>query len=158
MRSLSLSSVSYAYTSALDVLADVSVELGSGWHGLVGANGSGKTTLLSLIAGDLRADSGSITVPGPVVRCAQVVDVPTADVLGLADAHDPAAYALRGRLALEQEMVERWDTLSPSDVPSRRSRHSGRGHSDTPSQEIMTRPQPLAPTVSVLDRQPPDKD
>ncbi len=115
MRSLSLSSISYAYTSALDVLVDVSIDLGPGWHGLVGANGSGKTTLLSLIAGDLRADTGTISVPGPVVRCAQVVDVPTADVLDLASAHDPAAYALRGRMALEPRMVERWATLSPGE-------------------------------------------
>jgi ATPase subunit of ABC transporter with duplicated ATPase domains len=115
MRSLSLSSVSYGYTSALDVLVDVSVDLGPGWHGLVGANGSGKTTLLSLIAGDIRANTGSITVPGSVVRCAQVVDVLTADVLELASAHDPAAYALRGRMALEPSMVERWETLSPGE-------------------------------------------
>jgi ATPase subunit of ABC transporter with duplicated ATPase domains len=115
MRSMSLSSVSYAYTSAVDVLVDVSLDLGPGWHGLVGANGSGKTTLLSLIAGDLQPDSGTITTPGPVVRCAQVVDIPTAEVVSLARSNDSAAYALRGRLDLEPKMVERWDTLSPGE-------------------------------------------
>ncbi|MEZ4416477.1 MAG: ATP-binding cassette domain-containing protein [Gemmatimonadota bacterium] len=32
-------------------------------YGLVGANGSGKTTLLSILAGDLEADGGTVSVP-----------------------------------------------------------------------------------------------
>ncbi len=35
-------------------------------YGLVGANGSGKTTLLNILAGDLEASEGSVSVPGRV--------------------------------------------------------------------------------------------
>ncbi|MDE2781698.1 MAG: ABC-F family ATP-binding cassette domain-containing protein [Gemmatimonadota bacterium] len=35
-------------------------------YGLVGANGSGKTTLLNILAGDLDASEGSVSVPGRV--------------------------------------------------------------------------------------------
>ncbi len=43
---------------------DVSFNLNPGErYGLVGANGSGKTTLLNILAGDLPADEGSVSVP-----------------------------------------------------------------------------------------------
>jgi ATPase subunit of ABC transporter with duplicated ATPase domains len=35
-------------------------------YGLVGANGSGKTTLLSILAGDLEASRGTVSIPGDV--------------------------------------------------------------------------------------------
>ena len=46
---------------------DVTFVLGPGQrYGLVGANGSGKTTLLNILAGDLDASEGSVSVPGRV--------------------------------------------------------------------------------------------
>lgn len=48
---------------------DVSVHLGPGVHGLLGANGSGKTTLLRMICGILPADKGDIMFDGlPAMR------------------------------------------------------------------------------------------
>jgi len=45
------------------VLEDLSLELGSGETvGLIGANGVGKTTLFRLIAGELQADLGTVTL------------------------------------------------------------------------------------------------
>ena len=45
------------------VLSDISVTIPSGsFFGLLGPNGAGKTTLLSLVYGQLRADSGTVTV------------------------------------------------------------------------------------------------
>jgi len=115
MRSLSLNSVSFSYTTAHEVLSDVSLELGPGWHGLVGENGAGKTTLLALMAGDLDPTSGTILSPQPVIRCDQVVDLPSPDVVALAASHDAEAYVVRGRLGIEPAMIERWATLSPGE-------------------------------------------
>lgn len=115
MASLSLSSVSFSYSDAHPVLTDVDLDLGRGWHGLVGPNGSGKTTLLSVMSGDLAPTAGAVHRPATVVRCPQVVDSPSAEVLALAASHDASAYAARGRLDLDPEMIERWPTLSPGE-------------------------------------------
>jgi len=48
--------------------ADIRVAAGE-VHALVGPNGSGKSTLLAVLAGDLRPDSGSVTIEGkPISR------------------------------------------------------------------------------------------
>jgi ATPase subunit of ABC transporter with duplicated ATPase domains len=110
---ISLTSVSFGFLD--DILIDVDLDLGPGWHGLVGSNGAGKSTLLSLIAGDLRPQSGRIAVSGPVVHCVQITDEPTPDVVALAESFDPPDFALRGRLALDPAMIDRWSTLSPGE-------------------------------------------
>ncbi|HQC65077.1 MAG TPA: ATP-binding cassette domain-containing protein, partial [Anaerolineaceae bacterium] len=47
------------------ILQDVSFTLGDGEKvALVGANGSGKSTLMKIIAGELEADSGTVTFSG----------------------------------------------------------------------------------------------
>jgi branched-chain amino acid transport system ATP-binding protein len=49
----------------LTVVDQLSFEVAEGDAvGIVGPNGAGKTTLLNLIAGDIRADSGSVTLGG----------------------------------------------------------------------------------------------
>jgi len=46
------------------LLENTSLTLPDGHHaGLVGRNGTGKSTLLKLIAGDLHADAGTVTLP-----------------------------------------------------------------------------------------------
>ena len=46
---------------------DATFVLGAGQrYGMVGANGAGKTTLLNILAGDLDASAGSVSVPGRV--------------------------------------------------------------------------------------------
>jgi ABC-2 type transport system ATP-binding protein len=55
------------------VLAGVDLEVTAGeLVAVVGENGSGKSTLLRILAGDLRPDSGRITVRGRVGYCPQV--------------------------------------------------------------------------------------
>ena len=50
---------------ALRVVQDFSFDVAEGEAlGIVGPNGAGKTTLLSLVAGDLRADHGSVSLGG----------------------------------------------------------------------------------------------
>lgn len=59
---LHVSSVSKSY-GADPVLSDVSFVLNSGERaGLVGPNGSGKSTLLRLLAGEIRPDTGSVSL------------------------------------------------------------------------------------------------
>lgn len=42
----------------------ISLKLGEGVHGLLGANGAGKTTLMRMICGVLKPDSGTVTFDG----------------------------------------------------------------------------------------------
>ena len=48
--------------------SEVSLELARGEvHAIIGPNGAGKTTLVSLLAGELRADSGAIRFRGETI-------------------------------------------------------------------------------------------
>lgn len=50
---------------SLVVTSDVSLQLPVGRrHGLIGPNGAGKTTLFNLLTGELKADSGSVSIGG----------------------------------------------------------------------------------------------
>jgi len=63
-----LEGVSAGY-SKVDVLKDVSLSVEEGSAvGILGANGAGKTTLMRVIAGQLRARSGSVTLAGEPLR------------------------------------------------------------------------------------------
>ncbi|MGF1667574.1 MAG: ATP-binding cassette domain-containing protein [Acidimicrobiia bacterium] len=116
MPSIHLDCVSFSYTSAVDVLVDVDLHLGPGWTGVVGANGEGKTTLLSLLSGELVPTTGTVTVDAAgLVLCGQNVDRPEPHVLALAESFEPGAFALRGRLGLDPDMLDRWATLSPGE-------------------------------------------
>jgi ATP-binding cassette subfamily C protein len=61
--SISVHSVSFAYTAGHDVLSDVSLDVASGERvALVGASGAGKTTLAKLLAAIHKPDSGQIRI------------------------------------------------------------------------------------------------
>src|SRR3954463_1950251 len=61
------------------VLKGISFDLQKGERiGLVGANGSGKTTLLKILAGDEKADHGSVTV-ARACKLAYVSQIPRLD-------------------------------------------------------------------------------
>ena len=49
-------------------LSDFRAELEPGVYALLGPNGSGKTTLMNILTGNLRADSGKITLDGEDIR------------------------------------------------------------------------------------------
>lgn len=105
--------VHFAYSSSTaPLLTDVSLHLGAGWTGVVGANGAGKTTLLRLATGALVPDAGTIEAPPRCVYCPQRTDDPP-DGLGafLADPGRTAAR-LRDQLALGPDWEARWGSLS----------------------------------------------
>ena len=83
----------------------VTLPLGQGWTGVVGANGAGKTTWLRQMA--KRAE-------GLVLLCEQEVEMRDRSIHALADRWDKHAIKLRDRFRLCDEL-ERWPTLSPGE-------------------------------------------
>lgn len=92
--------VTFAWPDGGAVFEGLSTGLGAGRTGLVGNNGSGKSTLLRLIAGELLATSGSITVTGELGYLPQdlilAADRPVDEVLGVADIRTALASIERG--------------------------------------------------------------
>lgn len=116
MPAIHIDSLSFAYTSAVEVLVDISANIGPGWTGVVGANGSGKSTLFSLIDSHLTPTSGAVTIDPAgalILRCHQEVTDLEPQVSVLIDQGDPMLYRWLGRMDLDPNGLERWSTLSP---------------------------------------------
>lgn len=110
--------VSFEYSSAVEVFSDVTVHVGDGWTGVVGANGSGKSTFFSLIAGSCEPTVGSVTIDPAdaiVIRCHQEVERLSSDITDLAASYEAHARRWIGRLDLDPTTLERWPTLSPGE-------------------------------------------
>lgn len=69
--SVSLHDLTLTWPDGETVLADVSLDLGVGRHGVVGANGAGKSTLIDLLAGVRLPTVGSVRVDGRVAHLPQ---------------------------------------------------------------------------------------
>lgn len=113
-----LSRLSFSYSSAIDVLTDVTLSLSQGWYGVVGPNGSGKTTLLRLLAGELPVDPAMAQrIPSDMtVRyCPQRVREFTPAISDLALSSEGHARRLMGRLELVPDQLARWQSLSPGE-------------------------------------------
>lgn len=62
---IDVNTVSYALADGRPLLDEVSFRVGEGTtSALIGANGAGKSTLLRIIRGELKADSGAISIDG----------------------------------------------------------------------------------------------
>ena len=104
MAAIALRGVSYAYPgTTADVFDRVDLTLDSHWRtGIVGRNGRGKTTLLRLLAGQIRADEGELTLPLAGRYFPQWPRDTGADVLSVVrDAAGPYAELAREMRALE---------------------------------------------------------
>jgi macrolide transport system ATP-binding/permease protein len=83
-----------------------------GWTGVVGANGAGKTTLLKLATALLAPEEGEIRSPDHTLYCEQRTDDPPAQFEGLIHAEERDAVLIKADLGIENDWLERWDTLS----------------------------------------------
>ncbi|SFY48337.1 ribosomal protection-like ABC-F family protein [Streptomyces sp. F-1] len=83
------SHLSFAWPDDTPVFHDLSFTVTTGRTGLVAPNGSGKSTLLKLIAGELKATAGSLSVSGTLGYLPQSLpltgDLTVAEVLGVAE-------------------------------------------------------------------------
>ena len=83
------SHLSFAWPDDTPVFHDLSFTVTSGRTGLVAPIGSGKSTLLKLIAGELKATAGSLSVSGTLGYLPQTLpltgDLTVAEVLGVAE-------------------------------------------------------------------------
>jgi ATPase subunit of ABC transporter with duplicated ATPase domains len=84
MGAVDVNGVGYALPGGRMLLDDVVLRAGDGEHvALIGANGSGKTTLLRIIAGELRAQRGSVAVDGRLLVMRQLLGLDDATVRDL---------------------------------------------------------------------------
>ena len=113
MQYLEFHQVSFRYDAMTsDLISDLDLTLTEGWTGVVGANGSGKTTLLKLAAGVLVPDAGHLSRPDSGIYCPQRTDEPSAALIDLLEAGDSKAYKIKGRLGVQDDWLQRWDSLS----------------------------------------------
>ena len=107
------SRVSFNYAAACHpLIVDLSMHLPQGWTGIVGPNGAGKSTILKLATGLLHPDSGQINAPPKTVYCPQRSDNLPKQFDSLIQANDSLAHKTKGRLAISDDWLERWNTLS----------------------------------------------
>ncbi len=110
---IQFNNVSFGYERATeDLFQDISFHLASGWTAIVGANGVGKTSLLKLAMGILEPYEGQITFPEHGIYCQQRTDHAPDQFFELIHANDRDAFRIKAKLGLEDEWLERWDTLS----------------------------------------------
>ena len=110
--------LTFSFSDAAPLFADLDLHLTPGWTGLVGPNGAGKTTLLRLLAGELRPERGEVRaepMSAAVTVCAQTVECLEPAIEALAAADDRRARRLRAELALDPPALGRWATLSPGE-------------------------------------------
>ena len=110
---ISFLNVSFSYDSATSPLIEgLTVDFPVGWTGIVGANGVGKTTILKLATGALSSQNGVIQSSGNAIYCPQRTDDIPPGFGELIQAMDGEAYRIKAQLGMEDEWLERWDTLS----------------------------------------------
>ena len=89
------------------VLTGLDLDIAAGeMVAVVGENGSGKTTLLRVLAGDLRADAGSVTCSGRPGYCPQAVVLDDALTVDQHVRYFQAAYGIRSP-SRAGELIER---------------------------------------------------
>ena len=110
---VNLRSIGYQYPSSpTPIFSDLTTRFEPGFTGIVGANGAGKTTLLQLIGGELQPDVGQIDGTTEIIACAQRTDHPPHRFADMLNDEDGATYALRARLGIEYDFLDRWQHLS----------------------------------------------
>jgi len=119
---ITVSHLSFQWPDDIEVFHDLSFAVDTGRTALVGPNGAGKSTLLKLIAGELRATGGTISVSGVMGYLPQDLvldaDSSVADILGVAAILDALAALERGETddSLFDIIGDDWDIAERGDV------------------------------------------
>ncbi|MPZ30905.1 MAG: ATP-binding cassette domain-containing protein [Rhodospirillales bacterium] len=110
--SITLSNLAWSTPDGRPVLSNLDLSFGSERTGLVGRNGVGKSTLLRLIAGDLPAQSGEVSITGTLGMLRQTVQADphhtVADLLGASEALALLERADRGDADAEELAHADW--------------------------------------------------
>ncbi len=115
---ITCSDLTFTWSDGTPVFSGLHTAFGVGITGLIGANGSGKSTLLRLIAGELTASAGAISVDGTVGYVAQQLpaeaDCRVVDLLGLSRILAAIRAIESGEATAENFTVvgERWDAVN----------------------------------------------
>ena len=111
--SIQFQNVSFTYDRAIQpLIRDLSVHFTRGWTGIVGANGVGKSTILKIATGGLKPQQGQVVIPEFAIYCQQRTDNVPDQLNELIHAMDGDAFGIKGRLGVEDDWTERWNTLS----------------------------------------------
>jgi ATPase subunit of ABC transporter with duplicated ATPase domains len=110
--STTLSNLSWSTPDGRTLFSNLDLSFGSDRTGLVGRNGVGKSTLLKLVAGDLPAASGTVSVNGSVGMLRQIVQVQpeetVADLFGASGALEILRHAEAGEATAEEVASADW--------------------------------------------------
>lgn len=110
---LHLSRISYTYPgAATPAIVDVSATFPAGWTGLIGDNGCGKTTLARVVARQIAPDAGSMSPHLFAAYCQQDSTQPPDNLFDFASDWEQASQRIRVLLAIEDDWLWRYDTLS----------------------------------------------
>ena len=110
---LTFNAVDFEYPdSVASIFDDISLQMGSGWTGVVGANGAGKTTFLKLASGHIQPTSGDLQRPAHVIYCEQRTDTMPADLPVLLETPGKDSNRIIDLLSIQREWPLRWNTLS----------------------------------------------
>jgi ATPase subunit of ABC transporter with duplicated ATPase domains len=111
--SLLFQNISFTYDRATrPIIRDLSVHFTPGWTGIVGANGVGKSTILKLATGALEPRQGRVQIPEFAIYCQQRTDHAPGRLGDLISSMDGEAFRIKGRLGVEDDWIQRWNTLS----------------------------------------------
>ena len=110
---LHIDNLSFTYENSVEpVFESVSLQLQSGWTGIVGANGSGKTTLLKLLSGLLPVDQGKISYSGSAYYCEQRTDYIPPEFEKFIHAADKRSARFMNLLDIRDDWLPIWEKLS----------------------------------------------
>ncbi len=110
---LNLQNISFSYeTSTEPIIQSLNCQFETGWTGIIGANGCGKSTLLKLLTGILKPSKGTLHLPSEPIYCEQRTDFMPQDFLQFLEDYDAYTLRLKTNLKIEEDWIDRWDTLS----------------------------------------------